>query len=244
MAQHTFITGQFVRIDQQLANAGQRVVAAILDLIFKFILASALVSLVLGAGGAFNQYYGNESMAVFLSYFFVVMPVLCYDMIFEYFCNGRSLGKMIMGLRVVAADGSKPSSTSIFFRFIFYLLEGYTGFGIVVMLFTKDNQRLGDIAGETYVIKTRTVYMGNMLAAAKSQFPQGYMPVYPQAAQLSMRQVEVIQECFYAKGEDAYSMKVELAQKICQFLKINVSNVPVHQFFSQLIYDYRFVNAE
>ncbi len=39
-------------------------------------------------------------------------------------------------------------------------------------------------------------------------------------------------------------MKVELAQKICQFLKINVSNVPVHQFFSQLIYDYRFVNAE
>ena len=118
MAQHTFITGQFVRIDQQLANAGQRVVAAILDLIFKFIMASTLVSLVLGAGGAFYR-YGNESMAVFLSYFFVLLPVLCYDMIFEYFCNGRSLGKMIMGLRVVAADGSKPSSTSIFFRFIF-----------------------------------------------------------------------------------------------------------------------------
>ncbi len=243
MAQHTFITGQFVRIDQQLANAGQRVVAAILDLIFKFLLASSLISLVLGAGGVF-YHYESENMNTFLYFFLVLLPVLCYDMIFEFFCNGRSLGKMIMGLRVVASDGSKPSSTSIFFRFIFYLLEGYTGFGIVVMLFTKDNQRLGDIAGETYVIKTRSVYMGNMLAAAKNQFPQGYVPVYPQAAQLSMRQVEVIQECYFAKGEDAYPTKVELAQKICQFLKINVSNVPIHQFFSQLIYDYRFINAE
>ena len=242
MAQHTFITGQFVRIDQQLANTGQRVVAAILDLIFKFFLATALFSF-LGLGGFFydSEY---ESMTVFLYFFIVILPVLCYDMIFEYFCNGRSWGKMMMGLRVVAADGSKPSSSSIFFRFIFYLLEGYTGFGIVVMLFTKDNQRLGDIAGETYVIKTRTVYMGNMLAASKSQFPQGYVPVYPQVAQLSLRQVEVIQECYYAKGEDANSTKNDLAQKICQFLKISVSNVSVHQFFSQLIYDYRFLNAE
>ena len=70
------------------------------------------------------------------------------------------------------------------------------------------------------------------------------MPVFPQVTQLSLRQVEVIRECYFANGEDAYSTKIDLAQKICQVLKINVSNMNVQQFFSQLIYDYRFMNAE
>ena len=47
MADHTFVTGQFVRIDQTLANAGDRAVAALLDLIVVVMIASSLSMLLL-----------------------------------------------------------------------------------------------------------------------------------------------------------------------------------------------------
>ena len=240
MSQHTFITGQFVRIDQPLANVVERLLAALFDLMVMIFLTVTLLPFAMAS----TYSAGDDLTMTIFWYLLIVLPILCYHMICEYFFNGQSLGKMVVGLRVVAADGSKPSASSVFLRFLFFLIEGYTGFGLVVMLFTKDNQRLGDIAAGTYVIKTRYVYVANPFYAKKEMFPMNYRPVFPQAAELSLRQLEVIQETYYAKGAGAKVACVELAQKICQYLNLSVSGLSTHQFFGQLIYDYRYMTAE
>lgn len=241
MIQHTFITGQFVRIDQQLADVGQRAVASFIDIVMKGVLFSFMMMIVAIFG--FSVYMEDSTLLIVLYCLLVFIPVLLYDSLMEYFCGGRTIGKMMMGLRVVSADGSKPSFATTFTRSLFYLLEGYTGFGLVVMLFSKDNQRLGDIAADTYVIKERFMYVANPLAATKAMFPLGYQPAYPQAADLSLRQVEVIQEAYYVSGELGNDLRLKLCQQICKYLKMSVSGQTTHQFLGQLVYDYRFIMA-
>ena len=113
-----------------------------------------------------------------------------------------------------------------------------------MMLFTKNNQRLGDLAGGTYVVKLKNVWLGNAYVNSLADFPPGYQPVYPQAAELSQRQMEVIQDAYFTHGADSESMRVELAQKVCEQLHLSVSGINTYQFFGQLAYDYRFMLAK
>ena len=237
MADHTFVTGQFVRIDQTLANAGDRAVAALLDLIVVVMIASSLSMLLLPLW--------DEGELQFLIYVILyVLPLLLYNFLSEWLMKGRTLGKMALGLQVVGGDGSVPSVLSLFYRWVFFLVEGYTGFGLVMMLFTKNNQRLGDLAGGTYVVKLKNVWLGNAYVNSLADFPPGYQPVYPQAAELSQRQMEVIQDAYFTHGADSESMRVELAQKVCEQLHLSVSGINTYQFFGQLAYDYRVMLAK
>lgn len=237
MADHTFVTGQFVRIDQTLANAGDRAVAALLDLVVVVMIASSLSMLLLPLW--------DEGELQFLIYVILyVLPLLLYNFLSEWLMKGRTLGKMALGLQVVGGDGSVPSVLSLFYRWVFFLVEGYTGFGLVMMLFTKNNQRLGDLAGGTYVVKLKNVWLGNAYVNSLADFPPGYQPVYPQAAELSQRQMEVIQDAYFTHGADSESMRVELAQKVCEQLHLSVSGINTYQFFGQLAYDYRFMLAK
>lgn len=243
MTQHTFVTGQFVRIDQPLANVGQRALSSFIDIVMKGMLSSFMAMVVAMLGYSVRFYY-DSSVLFALYYLLVFLPFLLYDPFVEYFCGGRTLGKMMMGLRVVTSDGSKPSFASTAIRSVFYLFEGYSGFGLVAMLFTKDNQRLGDLAADTYVIKERYVHVANMLAATKAMFPPNYRPSYPQVSELSLRQVEVIQETYYVRGILGEDLRLKLSQQICKYLKLNVSGLTTQQFLGQIVYDYRFLMAE
>jgi len=236
MAEHTFITGQFVRIGQKLANASDRVFAYLIDAIFVFI-ASSLIMTFLAAmalsGGDFvkSEIYMYMTIVIFLT----------YPLWMESLCKGRTIGKMAMGIQVVSADGSTPSFASLFFRWIFFLVEGFTGFGIIVMLFTKDNQRLGDIAGGTYLVKARTPYFRGSLK--RENFPSGYQPYFPQASQLSQSQIDIIPSLYYLKDTESEKLKQELCQKICTYLNISVSGWSTHRFLSQIHYDFSFLTA-
>ncbi len=230
---HTFITGQFVRIDQQLANVGQRITAAIIDLVMK-----CLVGLFLSMFAGLISSMVGYAPVVFTV---ILLPVVTYDLICEYFFSGQSLGKKAMGLKVVASDGSRPSFVACAYRWAFYLLEGYTGFGLVVMLFTRENQRLGDVAAGTYIVSQKVLIHTSTYLARRNQYPPAYIPMYPQASLLSERQVELIGETIWLRGGDSMAMQTELAGKVCAYLGINVAGVPPLQFLNQIVYDYRFM---
>ena len=239
MANHTFITGQFVRIGQKLANANSRVSAFLIDLLvifFLFLFEYVCISM-------FMMSYEMEDVFTILLYVGISLNIT-YPLWMEWLFKGQTLGKMAMGIRVVGSDGSTPSFVNLFFRWIFLLVESMSGFGVVVMLFTKNNQRLGDLAGGTYVVKTRKSFFGRTYRP--ENFMPGYKPVFPQAALLSEVQMEVLTEAFYLNSHNAEEIRVQLCKKICDFLKINVSNMTTHQFLGQIHYDYRYlaVHAE
>jgi uncharacterized RDD family membrane protein YckC len=78
-----------------------------------------------------------------------------YGIVLEWAWNGQTIGKKLFRLRVVDADGLKLSPSQAFIRNLLRMVDVLPGFymiGGVTALLSPTYQRLGDIAGRTYVI--------------------------------------------------------------------------------------------
>ena len=67
---------------------------------------------------------------------------------------GWTVGKRVLGLRVVTEDGSKPSFVSAFVRNLLYALNPLIGglIELVTLVSADDGRRLGDKWARTYVV--------------------------------------------------------------------------------------------
>ncbi|MGE5827948.1 MAG: RDD family protein [Micromonosporaceae bacterium] len=86
---------------------------------------------------------------------FVVL-VLLYYFAFEA-AIGQTIGKLILGLRVVRVDGGRPSMAAIATRTLLRIIDGLpllylVGF-IMVMATGERRQRLGDVVAQTKVVR-------------------------------------------------------------------------------------------
>ena len=150
MAESTIITGQFVRISQTPASIGERLLALVIDyfliVIYVYSTATLLTELRLPSG---------FTLIFFLCV--IYLPILGYSFLCETFNHGQSFGKRIMNIRVVKADGTTPSISSYLLRWLLFPIDGPItgGLGILVVLLTKNSQRMGDLAAGTMVIKEK-----------------------------------------------------------------------------------------
>jgi uncharacterized RDD family membrane protein YckC len=147
------ISPEGVRFETVLAGLGSRFVAAILDTLLQGILIVALFflgALVVGGSGA-------VAAAVAIVAAFLVL--VGYHIAFETLRHGQTPGKRRAGLRVCALSGAPvrfwPSTVRNVLRLIDFLPWLYLA-GAVCILATKKNQRLGDFAASTIVIREPT----------------------------------------------------------------------------------------
>ena len=84
----------------------------------------------------------------------IYLPALFYHFLMELFNHGQSVGKMVMRIRVVKKDGTTPGIGDFFMRWLLQLVDlGFSGVGALVILISKNSQRLGDLAAGTMVIQ-------------------------------------------------------------------------------------------
>ena len=141
------VTPEGVTLQLELAGLGSRGLAAILDLLIQgaILIGVAIVAVNLD---------GTLAFLVFT----LAFPVLFfgYPVLFELLMSGQTPGKAAMKLRVVRQDGGPVGVASSvlrnFVRIIDFLPWFYGVGGIAVFATTK-NQRLGDIAAGTLVIR-------------------------------------------------------------------------------------------
>ena len=67
---------------------------------------------------------------------------------------GQTVGKKIVGIRVVADGGGEPDSRAIVLRTLLRIVDGFFFYlvGFIVAMASDKNQRLGDMVGGTRVI--------------------------------------------------------------------------------------------
>ena len=232
MAEKNIVTGQYVRIQQTPASIWDRIVARIIDsvviivfLVGAFYFVSMLPSMP-----------DNVEMAVM---FIIFLPVLLYDLLWEVFNNGRSFGKFLMGLRVVKADGSIPGLGSYMLRWLLYLIEGPTVgcLGLLPMLLTEHVQRFGDLAAGTMVIKKGKYHAMEVSLEEYSYLTPNYRPTFPQAADLTERQVAVIDQTLKPLSPDRWDRIAQLSQKVRQVLAID-PQMNDERFLYTVLHDY------
>jgi uncharacterized RDD family membrane protein YckC len=118
---------------------GRRVGAALIDLLLLFTVGF-LLGAILGGFGP-----GTQALAAgwTLYYYFALESG-----------GGQTLGKKLMNIRVVAADGSPAGMGKVAIRTVLRVVDGFALYlvGLIVMLVTGERrQRLGDLAAGTIV---------------------------------------------------------------------------------------------
>src|SRR5690349_23802341 len=100
-----------------------------------------------------------SAAAVILSVIATFAVLVGYPVVCETFWNGQTVGKMALGLRVRTREGTPVRFRHAVIRASLGLVEFYMTFGVVAVLsilFTRDHQRLGDLAAGTVVMRERT----------------------------------------------------------------------------------------
>ncbi len=139
-------TPEGVTVDLILAGLGSRFTATLIDLTLKVVL---IVGALIGA-----SQIGDLGIALFSIISFAIY--FGYDVAFEVLANGRTPGKRWTGLRVLRDDGRPVDLLSSAIRNVVRLVDGlplsYLP-AMVSILVTKHNQRLGDLAASTIVVR-------------------------------------------------------------------------------------------
>ncbi|MDR2042455.1 MAG: RDD family protein [Tannerella sp.] len=222
MADATIITGQYVQIDQTPAGAGERLLARVIDMILLSVYEVALIAVFLYSYRHIPYTYHSDTVMFVVDLLFLV-PALFYSLLWELFNRGQSPGKKLFGLRVVMKDGATPTLGAYLLRWLFLLIDIYLFqcLGLLSILLTKNNQRIGDLAAGTLVIKEKNYHHMNVTLDEFAHLGIDYRPVFPQAENLSLEQVNLISQALLRYDAERPQRIRELGAKARQFLKIN-----------------------
>ena len=141
-------TPEGVEVELTLAGVGSRFIAGLIDYVIQALVVVALAVLLDPAGAV--------GSAVFASSIFAL--IFFYDVLFEVLGGGRTPGKRWTGLRVVRSGGRPITFVRSALRNILRLVDVLPGFyavGMTAIFITKHNQRLGDLAAGTHVVRDR-----------------------------------------------------------------------------------------
>ena len=227
------ITGQYVNIQPTVASVGDRIFAQIID----WVVMLAYIVLVVWLVTSLD--IGNEWYIIT----FLALVPLFYTLLFEIFNQGQSLGKMAMKMQVVKLDGTMPTLGSYLMRWLLYLIDGpATSFmGLLAMILSRNNQRLGDMAAGTVVIKKEKYKKIQVSLDEYDYLMQNYRPRYPQAADLSLEQVEIITR---AIGIKDLRQMAELSRKVRQKLGVERKEKDDAAFLQRIVRDYQYYALE
>ena len=231
-------TAQNVTITRNTADIVKRGAAFLIDILI-FISYLILTSLLLSL---FNASDGLSMSILSLIY---SIPILLYHILFEVFNNGQSIGKASLRIRVVKLDGSQPDLGSLLIRWLLRLLDitmTSGGLAIIMILLTKNGQRLGDLAAKTCVIdenpKSR---VQNTLIV---DIPTQHQPKYEQVRLFSDEDMQKIKKLFTnAEKTGNHRVKIALAKKLAEQMKVEPDEKP-NLFIKRVLADYTYYTSK
>lgn len=99
----------------------------------------------------------HADTATALRYLLFFALMIGYGMIWEWFWDGRTLGKRVVGIRVMDDRGLRLRFPQVAMRNLLRAVDALPGLYLIggaVALMTRNYQRLGDIAAGTVVVRT------------------------------------------------------------------------------------------
>lgn len=147
------VTPEAVLLEFSEAGLGSRSLAFLVDLGVRAGLLYGLL-FALGVGGVVL----DETVVVVALIAATFAALLVYPVVCETLWNGRTPGKMVVGLRVVTVEGAPVRFRHAAIRSALGIVDFLVGAGAVAILSalaTRQSQRLGDLAAGTIVIRER-----------------------------------------------------------------------------------------
>ena len=129
-----------------------RICCGILDLVLYASLAILMLYFFIKYGPSLDEALIKAALILLMAFSILILPATV-----EYLSKGKSLGKLIGGMRVVRIDSGPIVWRQCFTRALMGLIEIWTiqAISVVSVLVEKRSRRVGDLAAGTYVIRER-----------------------------------------------------------------------------------------
>lgn len=235
-------TTQNVTIDYELAGIWERILAFLLDMaiIYVYII---IVFFVFAWGDGTDLLKEDLRLLFFI---ITILPVwLGYHFLCESFWGGQSIGKKALRIKVVRNDGKQMDMGDYSMRWMFRIIDIMLSTGVVaiisIMSSTK-NQRIGDMVGDTSVIKLdprNKLFIKDIMAIKNKE---NYEPTYEGVVNFTEDDMLLLKntlERAKANPNDNYrKLLAELARKICD--QLDIKDVPKKRtaFLKKVLNDY------
>ena len=148
------VTGEGVALELPVAGIGSRIVSGLIDVVVNGLACFGLAVVATSLTEQSSDAVARTAVIVVVVGVLVGVPATT-----EALTRGRTLGKLVMGLRVVRDDGGPVSSRHTLTRALvgwpeIYLASGVPAF--IAALSSSRVKRLGDQAAGTYVVTERS----------------------------------------------------------------------------------------
>jgi uncharacterized RDD family membrane protein YckC len=260
-----------IDVEFEIPEFYRRLIALLIDIMIEYfylrIANEIFKSIVSNSNLDSDNQYNLQAIGLLL-----FLPVLLYHIILEITMNGQSIGKKIMGIRVVNEIGGRPgisqflirwllrvsdvwivviililASNAEFFRnaesaFIVLAALAFLITDIVLVVSSKKSQRIGDILAKTILIRTNT--KGNIEDTVFIEVADSYVPSFPQIMQLNDKDINAIKSILEMSRKRDDTFMAEIAcNKIKAHLSIESSLSPFN-FLDILLKDYNYLSTK
>jgi uncharacterized RDD family membrane protein YckC len=212
----TIETPEGVPLELTLAGLGSRFSAALVDYVIEFLVLVAL-AVVVGYGAGVSPGASALSGALLILGFFVVF--WGYNVAFEVLNSGRTPGKALNGLRVVLESGAPVTFGTSAVRNVLRIVDLLPGtylVGMTSILVTRRNQRVGDLAAGTLVIRD-----GRALPPEVGISPSVQAPAWDTSA-VDRQELDAVAAFLARRGELAAGARIQIATELAGRLRPKV----------------------
>lgn len=212
----TIDTPEGVPLELTLAGLGSRFASALLDYLFQAIILVALL-VVLGYGAGIDPGASGVAAALWAVGFFVIF--WGYDVAFEVLNSGRTPGKALNGLRVVRESGAPVTFGTSAVRNVIRIIDILPGtylVGMVSIVVTGRNQRVGDLAAGTLVIREP-----RRLHPEVQVSPSVQAPAWDTSA-IEPQELDAIAAFLARRGDLAAGARIQIAAELAGRLRPKV----------------------
>jgi len=211
----------------ELASLMQRILAFFIDTMFLG-LYTLFVILVFGE----------------VFYWLLIFPAWAfYHLLFEIFYQGRSLGKLLLKIRVVSLEGRSAKINDYLIRWVFRLIEVVPSLGSVAIIFISSsdkNQRIGDMLANTTVVKERNENEVQLKSIENIEVGEDIM--YPAINQFSDSDMLLVKQAInrYMSNPHKNNKEVlnELSTRISDKLNVDIKGMKKLDFLNKVLYEY------
>jgi uncharacterized RDD family membrane protein YckC len=229
-------TTQNVNLDYKIVSIGERIIAFLIDAFILYLYA-VLVNLI---GSAISYVYEDGwTQRGLIALIF--LPAMGYSLIMHTVFNGRTVGKMLLKMRVVRVDGTPVHWSNYLIRWMLRLVDIWLfvgSIGLLTILFSEKRQRLGDAAAGTVVIATK--HSTKISHTILEEVQDTYIPLFTNVTQLTDRDVRLIKDTYsIARNSGDYKTMKVLRDKVESILNTG-SELYDAQYLDTVLKDYNF----
>ena len=236
MANLAINTTQNVNLDYKLVSVGERILAFLIDLLIfsVYLYIVEVISDLMGLAISDNwTVFGLQQL--------LLLPVMFYSLYMHILFNGRTVGKMVLKIRVVKIDGGPVHWSNYLTLWMLRIVDIWIfsgSVGLLSILFSERRQRVGDFAAGTVVISTKNKV--KISHTVLEELTETYEPKYTNVIKLTDKDVRLIKETYLIATSSAdYKTLNVLRKKIESILEIN-SEFYDKQFIETVLKDYNY----